>query len=145
MEELISVAKAARLLGVPRLKLQQLIHRGDLSTFEGKLSLVQLRDCFPSIALKESREHERLEYIRQSAYATRVQSVVAPETDEIEKRLAKRSLDLNIERACVKKYRSIIDNFVEHLTQMGNCEEATEVERELVGELRSWLVQELKK
>ena len=53
MAKFVNVAKAARILGVSRARMQDLIRTGELETFEGQVDVELLRNKFPGLAFNE--------------------------------------------------------------------------------------------
>ena len=87
MSQRLGVARAARLLGVSRVTLQQLIRNGELSTFEGQVDLDELTERFPGLAFNQSPMLERASIIKESAFGERVKQRVAPNTDTLQQQI----------------------------------------------------------
>lgn len=67
MSQLLSLSKAARLIGISRSSLQEKIRVHQLPTFEGKIALSDLLDIYPEIAQVDSPILERVKKIRAEA------------------------------------------------------------------------------
>ncbi len=59
MTQLITLSRAARLVGVTRTTLQQQIRDGELTTFEGQLDLSELLRVYPQTKVEDSAMIER--------------------------------------------------------------------------------------
>jgi CDP-4-dehydro-6-deoxyglucose reductase len=83
----LSLARAARLAGVPRGALQRMIAAGELASFDGEVSVEELLLRFPDLAPVESGALERVEKIREQAFARRVREFVLPSQEVLSQRL----------------------------------------------------------
>ena len=141
MGQQLALAKAAHMLGVDRHDLQKLIHDGDLHTFEGKVDVDELRQRYPALALQDSPMLERTQLIRQTAFARRVADTVAPDTESLERQLRKRSADLSIANAKMKKFRGCIEELAQVLGDLNRT--ATPEQKEIIDIVNSWLLDKL--
>ncbi|AGA91168.1 2-polyprenylphenol hydroxylase-like oxidoreductase [Thioflavicoccus mobilis 8321] len=64
---LLTLTRAARLAGVNRAELQRRIRRGEIETFEGKVSATELLRLYPQTQLSNDRELARVEQIKAEA------------------------------------------------------------------------------
>ncbi len=131
------------MLGVDRSVLQELIYKGELKTFEGMLDMEAVRHHFPMIALTEEGEYERTRLIRASAFARRVASTVAPDTDTLENRLRKADSDRSLWRARAQRYNKILLELGQQLTEWQG--QASDEQKVLLRELNSWLKQRIER
>ena len=140
MTRFVGVAKAAKTLGVSRTDLQQLIRRGDLHTFEGKVDMEELRECYPGLALEQSAIMERTRIIKESAFGERLQRLLGPEQDleMLKTQLRQLKVQLNVERTKARDYQSLIEQFLEHLAQV---QQNDATHNELIRQLNLWLIQ----
>ncbi|MGD8568907.1 MAG: hypothetical protein PVJ39_12515 [Gammaproteobacteria bacterium] len=138
MAKLVSVAKAARILGISRARMQQLIRSGDLVTFEGQVELEILRSKFPRLAFNESPDVERANIIKDSAYGERIQSLVQPPTDVLQAKIRRLSVDLNVERTRARDYEDIINGLLEKLGDMQHYSD--ESQRRIINDIHMWLL-----
>jgi CDP-4-dehydro-6-deoxyglucose reductase len=142
MTQYMGVAKAARLLGVSRDTLQQLIRRGDLETFEGQVDLEALKKRFPSLALDDSSVVERMQIIRDSAYAKRVQETLYPSKEDMQSQIHRLKVELSVVRVKQKAYRNL---FVELLDKLSEIQQHGDSSQQpLVDELNAWLLERIK-
>ncbi len=66
-ERLVTLSHAARLLGLNRNALQQIIQAGEVTTFEGMLKLGDLTARFPKIVMEDTTTIERMKQIKEAA------------------------------------------------------------------------------
>jgi len=77
MPRLITLSRAARLVGVKRGVLQSRIRQGELRTFEGELLLSDLLHAYPQTKVEDTTMLERVEHIMERA----VNKIIRPEED----------------------------------------------------------------
>lgn len=138
MAKLVSVAKAARILGISRARMQQLIRNGDLQTFEGQVEVEILRSKFPRLAFNESPDLERANIIKDSAYGERIQNLVQPPTDVLQAKIRRLSVDLNVERTRARDYEDIINGLLEKLGDMQHYSD--DRQRRIINDIHMWLL-----
>ena len=78
MPRLITLSRAARLVGVKRGALQKKIRQGELRTFEGELLMADLLQAYPQTEVEDTTMLERVEHIMENA----VNKVVRPAKDD---------------------------------------------------------------
>ena len=138
MAKYVNVAKAARILGVSRARMQELIRTGELETFEGQVDVEQLRSKFPGLAFNESPIVERAKIIKDSAYGERLQKLITPSSDILEAKIRRLSVDLNVERTKARDYQDVIEGLLEKLTEMQQYSD--ESQRRIIQEINLWLL-----
>jgi CDP-4-dehydro-6-deoxyglucose reductase len=141
MTRYVGVAKAARLLGVSRDNLQQLIRRGDLLTFEGQVDLEALKKRFPALALDNSAMVERTEIIRDSAYAKRVQETLSPNKEDLQSQIRRLKVELSISKVKQISYRTLFTELLEKLSEIQQHSDPGQ--QVLIDEINAWLVQRI--
>ena len=67
MTRLLSVSRAARLVGITRGALQKRLRQGDLHSFEGEVSLDELAKVFPDIKLEDTSMLEKMDRFIENA------------------------------------------------------------------------------
>ena len=138
MSHTVGVAKAARILGVSRVRLQNMIRGGDLHTFEGLVDLDELKRYFPALALTDSTVIERTQAIRENAYGERVKQRVAPNTDSLQRQIKRLKVDLNVEKAKAQDYKEIFADLLATLSELQQSHDADT--KRVVGIINQWLV-----
>ena len=71
MPRYLTLSRAARLVGVRRGALQSKIRTGELAAFEGMVSEEDLMRAYPEARLEDNTVLERLEAIKEAAFARR--------------------------------------------------------------------------
>ncbi|WP_455197050.1 hypothetical protein [Kaarinaea lacus] len=139
MAKLVNVAKAARILGVSRSRMQELIRTGELQTFEGQVDVQELRSKFPGLAFNESSPIvERTRIIKDTAFGERIQKLVEPPSDVLQAKIRRLSVDLNVERTKARDYQGIIEDLLNKLSELQ--EFSNDSQRRLIHDLNIWLV-----
>jgi CDP-4-dehydro-6-deoxyglucose reductase len=88
MPRYLTLSRAARLVGVRRGALQAKIRSGELAAFEGMVSEEDLLRAYPEAQLEDNAVLERLEAIKEAAFARRVRERVLPSAEVLMARLA---------------------------------------------------------
>jgi CDP-4-dehydro-6-deoxyglucose reductase len=136
MSQLLSLSRAARLVGTTRGVLQRMIRDGELSTFEGQVTPQELLRAFPQARLEDDSALERLERLKEAAFASRLRERILPDPEVLAERLADLGRELADTRANLDRYRKLVESLDERLDQVaGNNASARE--------LRVWLLREL--
>ncbi|VAW75889.1 hypothetical protein MNBD_GAMMA12-651 [hydrothermal vent metagenome] len=78
MTQLLTLSKAARLVGVKRNTLQQKIREGELSTFEGLLDINELLRVYPETQVEDNTMLEHVNSIKRKAVAKLVEDHKGP-------------------------------------------------------------------
>ncbi len=78
MTQLLTLSKAARLVGVKRNTLQQKIRHGELSTFEGLLDISELLRVYPETQVEDNTMLEHVNSIKRKAVAKLVEERIGP-------------------------------------------------------------------
>ena len=142
MSQRLGVARAARLLGVSRVTLQQLIRNGELSTFEGQVDLDELTERFPGLAFNQSPMLERASIIKESAFGERVKQRVAPNTDTLQQQIKQLKVELNIERSKARKYQQLIRELLQLMTDVR--QDDTMNDKRQLEALNHWLLEQFR-
>lgn len=134
MPQLLSVFRAARLVGVSRGSLQRRIHDEKVDTFEGKIQVDDLLKLFPDTELKHDSEYERVQHIKQHAFAKRVREHLLPNADVLADRVTELGRELASARAQLAHSQKILDQVT---TRLGEVEERSAPKE--IQELLHWL------
>ena len=109
---LLSLTRAARLVGVQRGALQQMVAGGTLASFDGLIDLDDLQRSFPKLALLERLdEHgllEKVGKIREQAFARRMREIVLPSQEVLAQRLFRMSVDLAAVQRHLQAYHALV-------------------------------------
>ena len=140
MPRLITLSRAARLVGVKRGALQKKIQQGELRTFEGELLLADLLHVYPQTQVEDTTMLERVEHIMEQA----VNKIVRPEDDAPDTgTLAARILVLGQElaqaRQDARRYRNLAMQLQQKFEELGGGDDGTRAQA--FSTLRDWFLQ----
>jgi len=133
MPRLLTLQRAARLVGVRRGALQSKIRSGELAAFEGMVAAEDLLRAYPQARLEDNSALERLEAIKDSAFARRMRERLLPSSDALVARLSELSMERAQAQAQLEHYRAIVDELQAKLREPAASP----------AELRAWLQQRL--
>ncbi|MDH5221215.1 MAG: 2Fe-2S iron-sulfur cluster-binding protein [Betaproteobacteria bacterium] len=108
MARLLTLSRAARLVGVRRGALQSKIRSGELAAFEGMVSADDLARAYPQAALEDNAGLERFEAIKDAAFAERLRERLLPSSEVLVARLAELSRERAGMQAALEHYRAIV-------------------------------------
>jgi len=140
MPQLLTLTRAARLIGIRRGALQKKIRDGKLETFEGMVKADDLLRLYPNTSLPGDAALARIDKIKDDAYSQRVRERVLPSAEILVARLNK----LAREHARVK---SLLEHHHRTFEQLGDrlnaLEDSGGAMRKAITSLKTWLSQEL--
>jgi len=132
MSRLLTLSRAARLVGVRRGALQSKIRSGELAAFEGMVAVEDLLRAYPQARLEDNSGLERFEAIKDSAFARRMRERVLPGSEVLVARLAELSRERAQAQAQLEHYRAIVEELQAKLRTPGDA-----------AGLRAWLQERL--
>jgi CDP-4-dehydro-6-deoxyglucose reductase len=106
MNPLLTLSRAARLVGVTRGALQKKIKDGELPTFEGQVRSDDLLRVYPQTQLPKDELLERLEHLKEGAFARRMRERILPDPEVLAVRLADLGRELAEVRDELLRYRA---------------------------------------
>ena len=126
MPRLITLSRAARLVGVKRGALQSKIQQGELRTFEGELLLSDLLHAYPQTRIEDTTMLERVEHIMEQA----VNKIIRPDEDTPDSNtLAARIMVLSQELAQARqesrRYQQLVKNLGQKIEELASSTEQT--------------------
>jgi CDP-4-dehydro-6-deoxyglucose reductase len=133
MPRLLTLQRAARLVGVRRGALQSKIRSGELVAFEGMVSAEDLLRAYPQASLEDNSGLERFEAIKDAAFARRMRERVLPSSEALVARLSELSVERAQVQAQLEHYRAIVDELQAKLREPAATPAG----------LRAWLQQRL--
>jgi CDP-4-dehydro-6-deoxyglucose reductase len=144
MTQLLSLSRAARLVGVTRSELQKHIRRGELTTFEGEITTDDLLRVYPGVKLDDSGELERVERIKASALPRSHQhDSVLPSPQVLISRLKSLSGVLIEKAAALEAAEGILEELDARLATMIGSEDPDKVA--CTREIQTWVAAERRK
>jgi CDP-4-dehydro-6-deoxyglucose reductase len=132
MPRLLTLQRAARLVGVRRGALQSRIRSGELTAFEGMVSVEELSRAYPQARLEDNAGLERFEAIKDAAFSRRMRERLLPSSEVLVARLAELSRERARAQAQLEHYRAIVTELQAKLREPGDA-----------AGLRDWLQQRL--
>jgi len=107
MSQLLTLSRAARLVGVTRGALQKKIKDGELPTFEGMVAPADLLRVYPQTHFEDNAFLERLNQIKESAFTKRIRERILPDPEVLVVRLSELGHELADVRAQLARYRAV--------------------------------------
>lgn len=108
MTHLMTLWRAAQLVGVSRGVLQQQVRDGALLLNDGLISTDQLLQLYPSVKLEESGMLERVKLIKDEAFGRRVRERLLPSQEVLAQRLFDQTQELADVRRHLQRYHSLV-------------------------------------
>jgi CDP-4-dehydro-6-deoxyglucose reductase, E3 len=118
MSEMLSLTRAARLIGVARTELQKKIQRGEMISHDGMVNIQSLLTCYPDAQLEDSAESRRVAQIKERAFGKRVFERVLPDADVLAARITELSKTLANSQGQVKRFNVLLGELWEKLTEI---------------------------
>jgi len=108
MAQQLNLARAAQLVGLPRSTLQRMISAGELASFDGFISVDELRRAFPLTALEDSGAFEKVARIRAESFGRRVRERLLPSQEVLAQRLFEQGRELADLRRYLSAYHALV-------------------------------------
>jgi len=140
MSNLLSVTRAARLVGVPRAELQKCMQSGELISFDGMLSVENLLACYPQAEIEDTAELQRIAQIKEKAFGKRVFERALPEPEVLAARVTELSRNLAISQKQVQQFNELLSRLWDKLEALRVAEAAPGV---ALASVTQWIKQEV--
>jgi len=138
MARLVTLSRAARLVGVKRATLQKRIQDGDLSTFEGQLYLSELLRAYPQAKVEDTGMLDRAEQIIERAMGRALRDTDSlPDAEVLATRVAALSHELGEATYKMRRYDTALHQLQDYLRKLAEREPVPT--RDDIGVLRAWL------
>ena len=141
MTQSISLSRAARLVGVTRSELQKKIREGELSSFDGSVTLDDLLTSYPDAQLEDNTEYARITRIKERAFGKRVFERALPDIEVLAARITEMGRELSNAQTRVTHYNILLDRLQQRLKKLEK--QCTKEDKAVMSELKSWLKQEI--
>ncbi|MDX2457568.1 MAG: 2Fe-2S iron-sulfur cluster-binding protein, partial [Gammaproteobacteria bacterium] len=137
---LITLSRAARLVGVKRCALQKRIRQGELRTFEGELLLADLLQAYPQTEIEDTTMLERVEHIMESAVnkVIRPASEDPPDTDTLAARILTLGQELARARQQGRRYANLVNDMQQKMEEL--AAEAEQTQDRTFTKLKDWFM-----
>ncbi len=143
MNRLLTLSRAARLVGVSRGALQKRIKSGELGTFEGMVAPEDLLRVYPEASLEDNTILERLADIKEQAFGRRLQERMLPGAEVLAARVNELGKELARARTLLAQHKKTGEATIERIGELEAF--ATEPIKSGLDALRLWLQEELDK
>lgn len=108
MSHLLSLTRAARLVGATRVELQKKMKSGELIAFDGMVAFKDLLACYPDAQLEDISEYKRVMQIKESAFGKRVFERILPDAEVLATRITDLSKRPDAERNADQAIQHIV-------------------------------------
>jgi CDP-4-dehydro-6-deoxyglucose reductase len=112
---LLSLARAAQLLGVTRAALQKRIRDGELSTFDGQVAVDELQRVFPDLRVEDSGAFEKVTAIKETAFGRRILERALPSQELLAQRIFNQSEELAALKRHLQQYHALLADAIARL------------------------------
>ncbi len=109
MTRLLTLSRAARLVGASRVVLQLKIRSGELFACDGMVSTDDLLRLYPGLRLEEDGGFEQVMQIKERAFGRRVRERLLPSQEILSQRLYEQSTELAGLRAHLQRYHAMME------------------------------------
>jgi CDP-4-dehydro-6-deoxyglucose reductase, E3 len=144
MPQLLSVSRAARLVGTTRAALQRQIRDSALHTFEGKIALTDLLRLYPQVKMEDSRMLEKVARIKAHATPGSREQVALPTAEVLAGRITGLSHELGESKHLLRHYVLCAGQLQEKLRALQACENEHILRRELEA-MAAWVESEMQR
>jgi CDP-4-dehydro-6-deoxyglucose reductase len=120
LAQLLTLSRAAHLIGVSRAVLQKRIAAGELPSFDGSVSSDDLQRLYPDLRLEDSGAFEHITKIREEAFAKRIRERVLPNQEVLAQRLAAQGEELDDVRRHLAHYHDLVEALREKIETMAS-------------------------
>lgn len=142
MPRLLSIARAAKLVGVPRGTLQKQIFNGEIESFEGQIKLSDLERLYPQTDLEDNTIIEHIEEIIEQALkrarGEKLRELLTPDLGTLAARVSALSKELDNTRQREDYYIELLATLKDKITTQLNTND-----KNFCTDLRAWLEQAL--
>jgi CDP-4-dehydro-6-deoxyglucose reductase len=144
LPSLITLSRAARLVGVKRGTLQKKIQQGELRTFEGELLLADLLHAYPQTEIVDSTMLDRVEAIKEQAVNKIIRAETdKPDVDTLYARVMSLGRELAMARQQARRSEDLIEDLKRKFDELPPDDADDRTRAEASGKLRSWFFQAL--
>lgn len=141
MDNLLSLTRAAKLVGEHRAALQKKIQSGEMVSFDGKVDVENLLACYPQVQIEDNAEYKRVSQIKDKAFGKRVFERIMPDPEVLAIRIAELSKSLTSNQTQLKKINGLMAALWDKLGEIEKQQGARA--QAITEELKLWLRQEL--
>ena len=115
MAQLLTLSRAAQLIGVTRGDLQKKIRDGDLAAYDGLVDGADLQRVYPDLRLEETGAFERVTQIKEQAFSRRMRERLLPSQEVLAQRLFAQGQELDSLRRHLARYHDLVEALRERI------------------------------
>src|SRR5487761_2013688 len=115
MSEMLSLTRAAKLVGVTRTELQKKIQYGEMISHDGMISVASLLACYPDAQLEDNVEFRRVAQIKERAFGKRVFERALPDAETLAARITELSKTLARSQSQVQTFNALLNKLWDKL------------------------------
>lgn len=141
MSHLLPLSRVAKLTGVTRHALQEMIRSGTLNTFDGMIELNELLRAFPETKWEDDAEYRRVTEIKERAFGKRVFERALPDQEVLAARLFELGKEFAATNALLMHYRQVLSWLDEKIDEIEEDQSAET--RHALHTLRAFIVRHL--
>jgi CDP-4-dehydro-6-deoxyglucose reductase len=141
MSHLLPLSRVAKLTGVTRHALQEMIRSGALDTFDGMIELNELLRAFPETKWEDDAEYRRVTEIKEKAFGKRVFERALPDKEILAARLFELGNEYAATKALLMHYSNVLSWLDEKIDEIEE-DQSTET-RHALHMVRAFLVRHL--
>ncbi|MGD2112312.1 MAG: 2Fe-2S iron-sulfur cluster-binding protein [Gammaproteobacteria bacterium] len=144
LPSLITLSRAARLVGVKRGTLQKKIQDGELRTFEGELLLSDLLHAYPQTEIEDSTMLERVGAIKEQAVNKIIRAEAdKPDVDTLYARVMSLGRELAATRQQARRSEGLVESLKRKFEELPASDTDDRTRAEAFSKLRTWFLQTL--
>jgi CDP-4-dehydro-6-deoxyglucose reductase, E3 len=139
--QMLTLSRAARLIGVGRNELQKKIQQGALPAFDGTVTIDDLMRAYPNAQLEDNTEFSRVQQIKEKAFGKRVMERVMPSAETLAVRIIELGKELSLNQTRAEHFKLILDQLRDRLD--GICTGEDGDLKSALSALSAWLNKEV--
>lgn len=109
MSHKLPLSRVARLVGLSRSSLQQMIRNDEIATFDGFIELDELLRVFPDVRWEEEGDYRRVQEIKEKAFGKRVFERALPDKEVLAERLFELGKEFAAAKSLLLHYDRVFD------------------------------------
>ncbi|MBK9161174.1 MAG: 2Fe-2S iron-sulfur cluster binding domain-containing protein [Nitrosomonadales bacterium] len=141
MSHFLPLFRVAKLAGVSRHTLQEMMRDGGLDTFDGMVELNELLRAFPDTQWEDDGEYRRITEIKEKAFGKRVFERALPDKEVLAARLAELGKEYAATKALLMHYGNVLSWLDSKIGELG--EDSSDETRQALRALRAFVARNL--
>ena len=141
MSHLLPLSRVAKLIGMSRHALQEMIRSGTLDTFDGMVELDEMLRAFPETRWDDDAEFRRISEIKEKAFGKRVYERALPDKEVLAARLVELGNEYAASKAMLMHYSQVLSWLDEKIDEIE--EDKSAETRHALHTLRAFMVRNL--